>query len=276
MRVFLIVLLNSLIANLSFATVIDYEVKNFHAVSQLYKQHYKPQSTLVVFDIDDTLLTTTQALGGVGWWDWQSKLLSQHPKSNQLVASNFQGLLEAQHFLFSIIKMQLTDAFILPFMKDLALHHTNWMVLTARGPDLVAITKKQLRDNGFVDANKQVLFATNNLSLPSKRIKNNRLRCPGLKSAIYTSQGMMFLSGADKGKALHCLVSKAKQRYTGIVFVDDSPSNIAAVDKAFAKDKRYKVMAILYTHEHLKEQKFLRSKALQDAVNSQWIKLSRS
>ena len=58
---------------------------------------------LLVFDLDDTLLTMPDAnpLGGVGWWNWQTKMLSSESKNNNLVGNNFSSLLKDQYFLFT-------------------------------------------------------------------------------------------------------------------------------------------------------------------------------
>ncbi|MBA2649966.1 MAG: DUF2608 domain-containing protein [Legionella sp.] len=258
------------------ATVLDFSLNTFSQIKSLYDHKLiHSDKTLIVFDIDDTLLTTTEPLGGVGWWDWQYALLTKNPTSKKLVAANFDNLLKVQNYLFSIILMRPTDAYVLPFVKSLCSHQHSLMVLTARGRYLSTSTNQQLEKNGFTDSHHHLLFHTNQPAF--KEIASDKagsFSCPHLKHPIEFSNGIMFLNGQDKGEALKCILGYTKQTYDTILFVDDSSKNTDAVRKAFNKTHGITVFNILYTHEQARENEFRHSLALQKAAYLKWKELA--
>ena len=254
------------------AEVIDITSNDFSEIRALYDQEADSNNkALLVFDMDDTLLTMSQPLGGVGWWDWQSNLLATNPTSDKLVANNFIDLLKVQNFLFSMVKMSPTDESVVPFLQDLSKQSVSAMVLTARSPDLISTTMVQFEENGFVDEQKQLVFKTTKPQLlKSATNEAGVFNCPELNRKAYYNQGMLFVSGGNKGKALHCILKNAKKKFKTVLFVDDASSNSNAVRAAFMDDTQYKVFNILYSREHAKEALFLGSAELQTEVDAQW------
>ncbi len=87
-------------------TTDDFKViKRFINTTLIKHQGYRPKNILLVLDDDNTLTTNDkhcaqigsrdcQYLGGVAWWDWQTQLMHDNPKSKKfskkLKNSNFR------------------------------------------------------------------------------------------------------------------------------------------------------------------------------------------
>lgn len=268
----LILLITSLWLHTSIAEVVNVKAGSFSEIDSL-SQHEKldPTKTLLVFDIDNTLLTMSQPLGGVGWWDWQSDLLKNHPDSHQLVAHNLQNLSSVENLLFQLIKMNPTDQHVISFIQKASEQGFSVMGLTARGSEHLSVTLAQLTENGFVDKENQLIFQTKGLRLNNHRTSSaGALDCSFFTRYVPYYQGVVFLAGEDKGQALRCILAKSEKTYNTILFVDDAQHNIESMDKAFSSQKNVKVYNVLYTREHAKEQMFLHSKALQAKADKQW------
>ncbi|HAT9080840.1 TPA: DUF2608 domain-containing protein, partial [Legionella pneumophila subsp. pneumophila] len=131
---FIIIFIYSLLLNPVFAEVIHYQTDTFAKIAAQYKKlGVDPKTTLMVFDLDDTLITMTQPLGSVGWWDWQHELQKQGVDSDKLFTKDYQQLVRIQNILFQLVKMEVTDEYVLPFLKDAANQGTTLIGLTARG-----------------------------------------------------------------------------------------------------------------------------------------------
>lgn len=253
------------------STIVNIKADNFGEIAKFYqKLAVNPEETLLVFDVDDTLLTMTQPLGGVAWWDWQYELLNKEPNSKQLFAHNFNDLLKTQSILFQLIKMQPTDQFVTSFVKESAKRGASLLILTARGHEFLDTTVQQLQANQFVDNKNQLLFQAHGILL-----KNNKLLCGNFKHDVSYQQGISFLSGGDKGQALKCILNKANKKYHYILYVDDSKSNINSIAKAFVDKSDLIIWNVLYTHEHNKQKLFAQSPKMQAESYHQWQNIKK-
>lgn len=254
------------------ADVVNIRVDSFSEIDSIYRHKIAdPTKTLLVFDIDDTLLTMSQPLGSVAWWDWQSDLLNNEKDSSKLVAHNMQDLAKVQNVLFQLIKMNPTDEFVVPFLKDASEQGASLMGLTARGSEQLSVTQNQLTENGFVDSQNQLLFNTKapkltNQSTPS----SGGLNCTSFTRYVSYYHGIVFLDGEDKGQALLCILNNSKKTYDTILYVDDAARNVKSVEEAFSNQSNIKVYNVLYTRENDKEQMFLHTTTLQVEADNQW------
>ena len=149
----------------SFAKVTEYQVDNFAKINDIYTHAaLNPKTTLLVFDLDDTLITMTQPLGSVGWWDWQAGLLKNGNDSSKLFTSDINQLIRIQNILFQLIKMEVTDENVLPFIHQTIKDGAIIMGLTARGKENLSATLMQLTDNKFTE-NDELLFKQYSLNL---------------------------------------------------------------------------------------------------------------
>ncbi|WP_131783496.1 DUF2608 domain-containing protein [Legionella gresilensis] len=260
-----------------FAKVINYQTDSFTEIAALYnKANIDPKTTLLVFDLDDTLLTMTQPLGSVGWWDWQYKLQKMKETSDKLFTADYQQLVRIQNILFQLIKMRVTDDAVLHFLKSATSQGSIVMGLTARGKEHLSATMLQLKDNDFTIGNKP-LFQEKGL-----KFKNNKtsvagnVHCPQFTHEVIYQQGIMFLDGEDKGQALLCVLTKTKKEIKTILFVDDAIKNTVSVNKAFSDSKGLRVLNIHFTKENAKQLEIQQNPNLQSQIFDQWNQIKKN
>lgn len=260
---YLIILFFALFTQLSFAKVTEYQVDSFAKINSIYAQAaLNPKTTLLVFDIDDTLLTMTQPLGSVGWWDWQAGLLKNGNDSSKLFTTDINQLIRIQNILFQLIKMEVTDENALPFIQQTIKDGATIMGLTARGKEHLSATLMQFTDN-------KLSFKQHSLNLPN-------FVCPQFKREVIYQEGLMFLSGEDKGQALMCILSSTQQSIQTIIFVDDSAKNTQSVSKSFMNRPDINVINILYTKENAKEEAIQNNAELQNKIYNEWTQIKQA
>src|SRR6476620_3356437 len=116
---YILILFCMLFIQPSFAKVFNYQTDSFERINRIYQNaSLDPKTTLLVFDLDDTLITMTQPLGSVGWWDWQENLLKTGNDPDKLFTTNINQLIRIQNILFQLIKMEVTDEKAIPFIKQ--------------------------------------------------------------------------------------------------------------------------------------------------------------
>lgn len=256
---------------LGHANVINLETDNFQTISKVYRDSLKKtDNTLLVFDIDDTLLTMTQDLGSVGWWDWQYDLLKHDSDSPYLFSKSIQGLLRIQNILFQLINMQVTDPDVLPFIQQEVKRGTTLLALTARDDEHENATESELVRNAFVDG-EQLIFRKRGVKLfHQKTSSSGDIKCKALPRMIAYVHGVMYLAGQDKGEALRCVLDHTATQFNKILFVDDTMLNHDSMIKAFEHDPHRLVINVMYTREHPKEEQFLHDSAKQHQAYEQW------
>jgi hypothetical protein len=260
----------------AFAQVINYQTDSFSDIEARYKSlGGNPKTTLMVFDLDDTLITMSQPLGSVGWWDWQRELQKHDGTSDKLFTNDYQQLVRIQNILFQLIKMEVTDEYVLHLLKNAASQGTMLMGLTARGPEHLSATFMQLKDNQFM-MDEESLFQKYGLKLNNKTSGSSTFHCPEFNREVLYQQGIIFLEGEDKGQALLCILTNTKQDIKTILFVDDAQKNTVSMAKAFANQGDFLVLNVLYTKEHAKEQEIQINPNLQAELLEQWNFLKKS
>lgn len=274
---FILIFICSLLLNPVFAEVINYQTDTFANIAAQYKESgADPKTTLMVFDLDDTLITMTQPLGSVGWWDWQHELQKQDVDSDKLFTKDYQQLVRIQNILFQLVKMEVTDEYVIPFLKDAANQGTTLVGLTARGKEHLSATLMQLKDNQFT-VDKKLLFRKNGLKLNNHKTSvAGNFHCPQFSREVIYQQGIMFLDGEDKGEALLCILANTKQDIKTILFVDDAKRNIISMDKAFANRDEFLVLNVFYTRENAKELEIQTNPRLQEQLFDQWNLIKNS
>lgn len=211
-------------------------------VEELKKQ-YATEDILLVFDIDNTLMTTEKDLGGDAWFSWQEEKLKNN-ETQDLVAPDFNGLLRVQGYLYSLGQMKLPET-MTPQMLSLfqSQGHPVFM-LTSRGPEFQNFTQRELERNGYKAAvtapGPQGGFASRFLPYTVQNpeqscLKAEELAAWGLKDAkpsVY-EDGVFYTSGQHKGAMLRSILCKVRKNYAAIVFVDDTEKHVDRVLKAY-------------------------------------------
>lgn len=211
-----------------------------------YSDRFGAPNTLLVIDIDNTLLTMQGDLGSDSWFEWQEYLLSQEPDSPDLVAKDFAGLLDAQGLLFKLGKMHPPQPNLPVLVKQIQSIGVPTLVLTSRGPAFRAATERELEAAGY-DFTSTVIetepypsdeflpynpedFAASGLS--AEDIGAYRL---GKPRPVSMANGVFMSAGQHKGAMLATVLNKAKQQPAAVVFVDDHGRHVHRVANALSK-----------------------------------------
>ena len=214
------------------------ETKNLNIVLTELQRIRADQSDgrlLVIFDIDNTLLTMPQALGGDAWYNYHADLVK---KGEDPDFATMDELFEAQEVLFGIGSMISTQTDIQALFDQIEADDTDIFLLSARGPTLYDATRKQLSRNGislnpptscsFLICDLDGEFSGRDVSQLLARME---LLEPGARARpIVMRDGVMLVAGQDKGKMLQLLLAAlGVNRYEHVVFIDDNARNTAAV-----------------------------------------------
>lgn len=209
---------------------------------QLQKQ-YSNDQILVVFDIDNTLLTTNQFLGGDAWFNWQADKLTTG-NTDDLVAPDFAGLLEAQGKLFSAGKMHAPESETVTFVQEVIAQGLNSFLLTSRGTAFQNATQKELVRNGYPAMTSAPgprggfagRFTPYDVTQPQAACLTPEevaaWKLSAAKQVVY-NEGILFGEGQHKGALLRSLLCKTHNRYKAILLVDDGEKNVDRVLKAY-------------------------------------------
>ncbi|WP_293746134.1 DUF2608 domain-containing protein [uncultured Paraglaciecola sp.] len=184
------------------------------------------RSTLVVFDIDDTLLTATEFFGSDKWYDWQrGRALS--PNGQALVIDETDKV----SCLFDILGMTYEIATNRPTQQNMATLvkqvENDLVVLTARSGDYRAATKRELGHNGLDFSDKALVTADIGYHYD--------FTLGGRTARISYVDGVFMVQGMDKGVLLLDLLARTERKYEAVVFVDDKTHNINNMANALRK-----------------------------------------
>ncbi len=192
---------------------------------------------LVVFDIDNTLLTMPQDLGSDTWFNWQKSL--DDPNTPQGNAA-FQKLIADNSALLQLGRMTPTQPDTPALIHSLQAAHIPVYALSARGSDLRGATEDALAKAGIdlgtaPECGPPLCTRRGKLSDAQIRAAATRLHLKVQTQPFYpvtVSDGVVMASGQDKGFLLHLLLSSLPARYTDVYFVDDTFHNITDVQAA--------------------------------------------
>lgn len=215
------ILLSSLF--LSFNAVADIEVRttaNWSYISNIIGQE-NPESTLLIYDIDKTLLHFVEDCEAKGFIQQLYKCdVSLAQKSTLKIVQKFQKL------------------------------GFNTFALTARTPVMLDKTLAHLKALNFDFKHSSPLVQEGVFShedYPGFGISEKQT--PILQDGVY-------MSGATKkGNSLQMLISTFKLKYNKIIFVDDGVQNIRSLINSFKEDTLNDVTAIYYHRYHDAEKK---------------------
>ena len=172
------------------------------------------EKTLLVCDIDDTIICPKTWIGSTPWFDWQCDLLEKDKKSPYLIAKTFRKLILALYKIYENIEMRLCEPEI---ASENILSQCDTIFLTARDSMTNDITQKQL--NSFVNWKKPKNMK--DISIGDMKFTN----------------GIGYTSGKNKGELLFNILKSLDQTYDTIIFVDDKINNIIAVENVIGKQE---------------------------------------
>lgn len=187
--------------------------------TQLEKDDPPKDRTLVIFDIDDTLLESVNFVGSGKWYNWQRGRQVFDAEGKLVEISDeqkFHCMFRTLGTLFEVGSAHLTQknaVEIFNYSKQYQL-----MILTARTAKYRAATQRELALKKIELKNKH--FST---AKPGYRIlfndKNRTAR-------VSYRNGIVMASGLNKGLVLDKILKKSKQHFDYIYFIDDSWKNL--------------------------------------------------
>jgi hypothetical protein len=213
------------------------DVNNIGAIEKKISalgEKYGIENVIVTFDIDCTLLTQADNFGSDIWWDWQSDLFANHQDSPYLISKDFGTLLSTQRMIQSYTKCYPTEENFPDVIKKLQKDGFTVIALTARGPEGRDLTETQLNECGFNFNNDSLsrgfpgTYLPYNVNEPEKdgitgeEVTNFKLKSP---RAVSFFNGIMMVSGQNKGIMLKSLLHKTGKKFKAIVLVDDGKKN---------------------------------------------------
>ena len=255
---------------------------------------YGAKNVLIVFDIDDTLLTSHVDLGSTAWWNWQGKLAKTDP-----AYLPFGRRLAVANTAFSLSELHPVEGpTTVNFIHDLTAAGSPVFALTARGPDNRDATLRELHRNGldFTSAPecgaplcvKRGILDGDKIVVPLARKRfgfkdGEKTRDIGkgplklsARRPVSVSDGVMMVSGQNKGVMLRLLVDSLKGTHPkAIVFVDDSTHNIEnakAASPAFSEA----LYIIHYTANTKDQQDFMSNRKREKVAADELKELSNA
>lgn len=173
-----------------------------------------PESNIIVYDIDDTLVHIPNCLPGGG--------------ENIPAFRRWQVIIDTCPYFA-------TEDRVVDDIKTYQKIGFHTMALTARGGSLEKKSHEQLLGLGI-----------DFLGTPFTSKDNFTTKVTKKKSLVF-SDGVALAAGTSKGKALKRFQTEWFERpYSRIVFIDDNKKNISSVRNSFKKDPNTEVLIIHY------------------------------
>ncbi|MEM8816526.1 MAG: DUF2608 domain-containing protein [Pseudomonadota bacterium] len=243
-----------------------------------------PGRSLVVFDLDNTVLTMNDALGGVAWYDWQQVL----EQTEQKEPGEIDNELNVQGILYATRDMSPVEDRVPAIIAGLERAGVDVMALTARGPAFRDATLTQLARHGIQFSERPecgvplcnrrgVIDATHVEALAEKRFGRAALEKHEFKSGrpLSASEGVVMVAGQNKGIVLSLLLESLPKRYEQVVFIDDAEENIEQMT-GFAPFIDTGLTIVHYKRFERQVLEFLGSSERQEAVSAQWERMRQA
>lgn len=174
---------------------------------------YIDKDTLVIFDIDNTIMETKQTLGSNQWFEYRIGVYkSKGMNEFDALENALHEWMAAQH----ITEVKLVEPCISDFIKDLQEKNITIIGLTTRGLGLSTCTFHQLQRLS-VDLSK---------TSPSQK----EIHFINGKEGVLFRKGILFTAGTQKGKALDTLLSQIGFHPKKILFINDKRKHLEAVE----------------------------------------------
>lgn len=249
-----------------FATVVD-QVNEF-------TKKYGAENVLLVLDLDNTLLAMNQDLGSDQWFTWQEALQNSDKNHPELVAPDFEGLLEIQGMLFALSTMHPPEPGLPEMVGDLVIRKTTTVVLTSRGKEFRDAAERELKRNNYniPESTLEIheergVFTPYSAEHPNKHGLNAEIIADlGSPRRVTYSDGIYMTAGQHKGYMLKTLLARSTKAFVdkpfanfkAIVFVDDHLKHIDRMQDAFAGDS-IDLATFRYSREDRNVDKFNKS-----------------
>jgi len=228
-RLTIIIAFYLLAAVCSASATITKNVDDLNRVNQQIKiDSANPQSSLVIFDIDDTLLESVNFVGSGKWYDWQRGRVAKDPKGHSFSIEKkdqFHCMFRTLGTLFEIASTKLTQKNAVDIINQTK--PLDFMILTARTAKFRTATERELKRNGINLADRHLMPEGTSLDF----IFDDERR----KDQVTYKNGIVMSSGLNKGKVLKTVLQKIGKNYQRIYFIDDSLKNLRDMQNEWKK-----------------------------------------
>lgn len=203
-------------------------------------KQYGHENLLLVFDIDNTILTSTTDLGGDFWYQWQRGKLKTKPTKEQTVPHLFDVI----PLLYELGTMRLTEPQLPKMIKAWQNDSIKFICLTARSSKARAATERELHKNGIFPENYALTakFQGYPATFRHKYMTNDSTN----REMTY-SKGIAMVEGMNKGELLLHILDLTNSDFDAIIFVDDSKKNYCHVKDVFRNNDTIQMTAVHYT-----------------------------
>lgn len=194
-------------------------------------------NNLVVFDIDNTLLSTDNLIGSDQWFEWQAQLVSTGNRQ-YAVANSIPELISTYCKMLPLVQTRPTQNDLAQVLNALKRTNASIILLTSRGPTLRSTTEENLK--------------LHNLWLAEKSFHKgiiDPLLVPGFNLQTSFMSGIFMTSGIHKGEALKFILKFSNRSFSNIIFVDDHEKHVNRVQETFKNQSAINVVTFRYGRE---------------------------
>lgn len=230
----------------------QHDIAKFSDVLNYVNQHQikqNPNQLCLIYDMDNTILSSEPNVGGDSWMAWNSKLSTDNPNkiTNWKLSNDLHGFEGALRFFIKYYPTESDTLAIINQIKDTQQHPS--IVMTARSYErYFAATENQLNEN-------QMDFKSNPIGVSSS--KNQPLTLiPNNDFSAYKAyfNGVYYSADDNKGyEILYLITQQRKLSHNSnlcktTIFVDNSATNTQNVYQAFLNNKQgINLVALHYT-----------------------------
>jgi hypothetical protein len=199
---------------------------------------YMEEETLLILDIDDTLLVPIQMLGCDEWFVRRWQGYQQSGMDSKVALEKALAEWEAIRHL---TKMELVEEGTAELVRELQEQGLRVMGLTTQGLALATRTRLQLREKGIdlaqtAPGGRDVFFLNGD-------------------HGVLFRQGILFTSGTHKGEALFHLCREMGYEPKRIVFVNDKASHLLEMEKS-AESRGIDFLGLRYGFSDVRKRAF--------------------
>jgi hypothetical protein len=201
------------------------------------KKHIN-KDTLVILDIDDTLLIPTQMLGCDEWFVGR---LQEREKQGVQKAQGLEETLAEWEAIRHLSKMEIVEAGTEEVVRCMQNEGYTVMGLTTQGLALATRTCLQLKAN-HIDL------------LTTAPHKKDECVSVGGHTVLYRN-GILFTSGTSKGEALFLLCDKIGYKPKRIVFINDKATHLKDIETV-AEKKGVEFIGLRYAYSDARKRAY--------------------
>ncbi|HSX04575.1 MAG TPA: DUF2608 domain-containing protein [Rhabdochlamydiaceae bacterium] len=195
-------------ANLAYAAIV--EIDHFNELPD-----YVDEKTLLLLDIDDTLIIPRQALGTD---IWLLDRANQYKNSGLNPSAAFEKALSEWEAVRLLTKVKLVEEDTASVIQELQKKGVSMMGITAQGLALATRTLKQLGELG--------------IDLQQAAPTQDDLYFFSENHGMLFRKGIFFLAGKSKGKSFLTFLDRLRIRPERVVLIDDKLSTLTEMEQA--------------------------------------------